>query len=171
MTSIKQGKLVIVNVYKPPNEKWPRPVLLTFEHPSIYVGAFNSHHMEQEYEANKENGEDLTDWISAEDARLVYNANQPSTFRPARWGQDYNPDLTFISTDGDGASLLVSSRLLSDFPHSQHQLAISHVGIKIPVMQSKWVVRWNLGRADWSKFTAEVKKTHYLPNPPNAKEV
>lgn len=77
--------------------------------------------------------------------------------------REYNPDL-LVSSDSKGVPIHLSQNNHSDFPYSQHMPTISHVGVEMPVRPTKQVSRWNIHKADWSGFTANVEKTiHCIP--------
>ena len=130
------GNLHVTNIYKPPNTIWPTPVLHSPNHPTIYIGDFNSHNTMWGYNDNDTQGEELADWSEAEGLELVFDAKQRGTFRSARWNREYNPDLCFISTDQNGTTLPISRRVLTDFPNSQHRPVVIEVGFQIPTIRS-----------------------------------
>uniref|UniRef100_H3A8G6 Endonuclease/exonuclease/phosphatase domain-containing protein n=1 Tax=Latimeria chalumnae TaxID=7897 RepID=H3A8G6_LATCH len=154
-TSIKLGTLTIVNVYKPPTESWPKPALQKLDHSTIYVGDFNSHHTDWGYEVSDANGEALTDWMSAQDVHLVFDAKHHATFRSARHAREYNPDLTLVLTDG--VPIHAPRHVFPVFPHSQHKPVIIHVGIEIPVMAERQ--RGTVLKARWKKQISRIPPT------------
>lgn len=147
----------IVNVYKPPQVRWPPSVLQCVAHPAVCVGDFNSHNSAWGYGSNDENGNILLDWMTVNNYQLVYNAKDRGTFRSARWQRDYSPDLCFVSTGPtDEESIPVARMVLDDFPHSQHRPVLIEYGSKIPLIDSVPVARWNFRCAKWEAFQTEL---------------
>lgn len=87
------ANITILNIYKPPNDNWPNPVLPATVHPSLLASDFNSHHTNWGYYANDKNGEKLSDWLDTEDLQLIFNDKDRCTFHSGRWNYGYNPDL------------------------------------------------------------------------------
>ena len=156
--TVKVGDITITNIYKPPKTNWPSPALQTHTHPEVHAGDFNSHHSSWGYAKDDENGEQLDMWASACDRYLLHDAKQPGTFHSSRWRRDYNPDLCFLSKTSNGRPLHASRKILPLFPHSQHRPALIHIGVEIPLIQSKPQPRWNFRKADWKAFTDDVEE-------------
>lgn len=155
---IKIGDITIVNIYKPPVMKWPAHVIKTHTHPTAYLGDFNSHHELWKYRTSDENGNVLVNWSEEHNIHLVFDAKDRCTFRSAAWKTVHNPDLCFVSSDGNGQPLPVSRRVLDDFPHSQHRPVLLVIGKNIPVIRSFPRARWNFKKANWSAFSKNLDK-------------
>jgi hypothetical protein len=146
----------VCNVYKPPNSSWPDPALPNLGHPALYTGDYNSHHTSWGYTKSDYNGEKLCHWADSANALLVLDLKSKGTFKSARWGKEYNPDLVFSSLDEEGEPLPVKRTVLGDFPNSQHRPVLVEVGLKIPVIESYPVPRWNFNKADWKAFANKL---------------
>lgn len=153
---IQINDLKIVNLYKPPCVNWAPGVLPTFDHPCIYTGDFNSHHTNWRYDTVDENGETLVQWAESSNMHLVFDIKDKGTFHSARWGRDYNPDLIFVSKDQLDQPLHVTRTVLSNFPNSQHRPVMVEIGLKIPLMNSMPLPRWNFRRANWDAFSKDL---------------
>lgn len=114
---IKVCNIHISNVYKPPSKCWLHTVIPCYNHPSVYAGDFNSHHSNWGYSTNDRNGDQIVHWSERNNLWLLYDAKDKGTFHSARWLQDYNPDLTFVSSDSEHKPLLSSRTILANFPH------------------------------------------------------
>lgn len=147
--------LFITNVYKPPAISWPDNVLLTYPHPAVYCGDFNSHHSLWRYAIDDENGESLCQWAENNRLHILFDAKDRGSFHSARWNRDSNPDLCFVSSVDDNP-LPASRSILSKFPQSQHRPAIVNIGVTIPIIRSTLKPRWNFKKADWPKFSAKL---------------
>lgn len=137
------GNLYVNNIYKPPATEWPTFALSSIKYPAIYIGDFNSHHTSWGYRANNTCGDKLVEWSEAEGVKLIHDAKQKGTFHSARWNRVYNPDLCFLSTESNGASLPTQRRVLGDFPNSQHRPVVIEVGYQIQTIKSIPKPRWN----------------------------
>ena len=131
--SIKVGNITIANIYKPPSASWPTQILPALPHPAIYVGDFNSHHTDWGYNDIDEDGEKLQLWAGVNSLELVYDAEQPKTFRSARWQTGSSPDLCLVTTE-NGNRLQASNTVLENFPHSGHRPSLIHIGLQIPTI-------------------------------------
>lgn len=97
VATIKINDLTITNTYKTPEVEFPATVIKTHGPPAIYCGDFNSHSTDWGYSEDDINGEKLKMWASTEELKLIYDPKTKGTFHSARWNQDYNPDLCFVS--------------------------------------------------------------------------
>ena len=157
--TIRVGNIYIANIYKPPNELWTEKNLPPhLPHPAVYVGDFNSHHVDWGYSDCDSNGELLVNWAAEKDLHLLFDPKQKGTFCSARWQQDYNPDLCWVSTSC-GRPHPASYVVLSSFPHSQHRPSLIHAGLTLPVIHSVQKKRWNFRKANWREFTSETEKS------------
>src|SRR5436190_200869 len=154
--AVSVAEVTVVNIYKPPNIEWPNPVLPTFQHPVIYAGDFNSHHSQWGYNADDENGSNLSRWAEENNLFLVYDAKDASTFHSARWNRGYSPDLSFSSCDSSLVPIPAKRKVLGTFPHSQHRPVVVSLGIQISLIQSFPLPRWNFGKANWGNFTKRL---------------
>lgn len=130
------ANITILNIYKPPNEKWPLPTLLPVQHPSVLAGDFNNHHTSWGYDENGENKEVLSKWIETENMQLIFSGKDRHTFHSERWNLGYNPDLCIVSKDHNGVSLQVQRSVLNNFPKSQHRPVHIQIGIQIPLVKT-----------------------------------
>lgn len=166
---IRVGNLSIYNVYKPPSENWPASVLPTCEHPSVYIGDFNSHSTKWGYNCINDDGERLSTWESVNNAQLIYDAKQGGTFESGRWGTATSPDLCFVSKDNSDKPLRINRKLGRRFPKSQHRPAIVEVGVVLPRIKKPAMQRWNVRKADWNIFRAYIEENvnRIEPSPKN----
>lgn len=148
--------VTIVNVYKPPNIIWMDSPIIAQSGPAVYVGDFNSHHTSWGYREDNRNGNSLCDWADRNQLHLVYDAKDRGTFRSARWRQEYNPDLCFVSSNDRNQPLPSSRSVLRNFPNSQHRPVKITIGVTIPIVESIQKPRWNFQKANWPKFQQEV---------------
>jgi hypothetical protein len=157
--AVRVGGFHIVNVYKPPSERWdsmnPIPVM---SHPSVLVGDFNSHHPDWGYKEPNEDGALLQNWASCNDFHLIHDSKQRGTFRSARWQRDYSPDLCWISMV-DGHPQPASCTVLDDFPHSQHRPSVIHIGLRLPIIRGIERKRWNFRKANWTDFEDKTERS------------
>ena len=75
--------MTIHNIYKPPATSWSTQALPILQHPSVYVGDFNSHHTQWKYRDNDDNGEALVDWAEENNMYLVFDAKDKDSFYSA----------------------------------------------------------------------------------------
>ncbi|XP_013401836.1 uncharacterized protein LOC106167580 [Lingula anatina] len=148
------GGTTVVNVYKPPPT--PFTYLPAFQHPCIYAGDFNSQHTEWGYKKNSQDGENLAHWSSSLCLTLLYDSKQPCSFTSRRWGTGSNPDLAFITTNGQ---VNAERTVIGRFPNSQHRPSvITHPAIVKPTITSDQP-RWNFCKADWNTYKAKLNNT------------
>lgn len=70
-----------MNTYKLLNNKWDTESLRLYEHPTLYLGDYNSHHQEEwGYEVNDENRDVLHDHITNNDLDLIYDPKRERYF-------------------------------------------------------------------------------------------
>lgn len=153
--AVKIKQISIINVYKPPNVEWSI-ALPIYEHPTVYMGDFNSHHELWNYADNDKNGEFIVDWALNNELHLSFDAKDNLTFHSRTWDGVYNTDLCFVSTDEHGNPLPAMRSVFHRFPKSQHRPEFLQVGIQIPMIQSMPVARWNFKKANWTKYRESV---------------
>lgn len=153
---VRVEDIAIVNVYKPPATEWPDRPLPVQQHPAIYIGDFNSHHQRWKYPVCDDNGTKLADWADDNAIFLTFDAKDKNTFKSAAWNTESNPDLCFVSCNRNGTPLSASRTVSGGFPHSQHRPVFLEVGIQIPLIRSIPRPRWNLGKADWCKYSQKL---------------
>lgn len=78
---------------------------------------------------------------------------------PARWRQDYNPDLAFVSTDNNHKPLISKRTVLNNFPRLQHRPVLITVGLEFPLINSIQKPRWNFNLAEWPVFQEKLDNT------------
>uniref|UniRef100_W5MY25 Endonuclease/exonuclease/phosphatase domain-containing protein n=1 Tax=Lepisosteus oculatus TaxID=7918 RepID=W5MY25_LEPOC len=139
----------IANVYKPPSEHWDQGMLPTLEHPTVYVGDFNSHHLGWGYSEPDEDGEKVVEWPTNND---LIDPKQCGTFHSARWQKKYSVDFSLVTTIGNHPQP-VSQRMLDDFPHSQHRPLLIHIGLQLSLIHSSAKKCWNFRKADWELYS------------------
>jgi hypothetical protein len=159
LIDIKIGDTHIINIYKPPNARWPDILNLNCQHPAIFIGDFNCHNNQWGYADNDENGELLLRWAESHNLHLIFDAKDRKSFHSARWQRDYNPDLCFVTSNNNDEPLRTSRCVLNDFPHSQHRPVLITVGIQIPLSHTIQKPRWNFQKADWKTFRNQVEQT------------
>jgi len=155
---VQVGGYQIANIYKPPSAHWDVPVLPVLPHPALYVGDFNSHHIDWGYKDHDEDGERLSEWASNNDIILFHDPKQRGTFHSARWSRDYSPDLCW-ATSLNGRPHMVSTVVLEDFPHSQHRPTLVSLGLHLPIIKGSEKRRWNFRKADWAAHTNSLEKS------------
>eukprot|EP00102_Acyrthosiphon_pisum_P015304 XP_008185789.1 PREDICTED: RNA-directed DNA polymerase from mobile element jockey-like [Acyrthosiphon pisum] len=159
------ANITILNIYKPPNEKWPLPTLPSVQHPSVLAGDFNSHHTSWGYDENYENGEILSEWIETENMQLIFSGKDRHTFKSGKWNRGYNPDLCIVSKDHNGVSLQVQRSVLNNFPKSQHRPVRIQIGIQIPLVKTLPKPRWNFRKANWTAFSKSLDNNIWWIDP------
>jgi len=75
--------------------------ILTFPHPSLYVGDFNCQHVNWGYNTTFPGGEGLDSWATSNNLGLLYNPKETASFFSRRWNVGTNPDLAFASLGQD----------------------------------------------------------------------
>ena len=109
------------------------------------------------YQPARTTGEEVREWASRLDLALIYNSNDPGTFRSARCRADNTPDLVFVTRNGDQNPLPVTRQVLGDFPHSQHRPILITAGILLSAGQTLPKPRWNFCKAKWEKYVEEIE--------------
>ena len=150
----------ITNVYKPPGTRLCLDSLPRFQQPCIYAGDFNCHSTTWGYSSTNTDGTTLEHWASNTDVTLLYDLEQPRSFRSARWGTSTNPDLGFANL-----GTCASRRVLECFPKSQHRPSIIESSTTINSVPTRPVKRWNFRKADWAKFTDRLNTRQQSPQP------
>jgi len=141
---------MIINVYKPPCSRFAPTAIPTFPHPSLYVGDFNSQHVNWGCNKTSPDGESLDYWETSNNLGLLYNPKESASFLSHPWNVGTNPGLAFGSFGQDNR--LPDKRVLGKFPWSQHRLSlITPSKLKVPA-HSDPVKRWNFRKADWKRF-------------------
>lgn len=153
----KVAGINIQNIYKPPNVKWSTNTPVTLEHPTVYMGYFNSHHQSWGYSDNNENCETIYEWSSNNNLHLIYDAKEIRTFHSGRWNKGYNPDLCFITRDSEHRPLCTNRIVLSTFPRSQHRPVILNISLQVPIIFSIPKPRWNFRKGDWDNFKLQLE--------------
>ena len=87
--TVQIGELTIHNIHKPPATSWSTQALPILQHPSVYVGEFNSHHTQWKYRDNDDNGEALVDWAEENNMYLVFDAKDKDSFYSAARRRGY----------------------------------------------------------------------------------
>lgn len=146
----------VTNIYKPPNNIWPRNFNINVSHPSIYCGDFNSHHTMWGYNVNDRNGIAVTDWMEDNDHFLIFDAKDKPTFHSSRWNRGYNPDLCIVSCGVSSEPLSVKRKILGDFPRSQHRPMLITFGDMVNFSSCLFKSRWNFKKANWVNFANQV---------------
>ena len=126
--------------------------------PSSNIHDFNSHHTQWKYLQNDANGNTLVDWYENNNLHLVFDAKDRGTFKSARWRNEYNPDLCFVTKDSNHTPIQARRTVEQDFPHSQHRPVIVELGYQIPIIKSVPRPRWNFNKAQWPSFTIDLDK-------------
>ena len=104
----------IINVYKPPRSQLTPTAILTFPHPSLYVGEFN-----WGYSKTSSDGQSLDSWATSNSLGLLYNSKGAARFSSHRWNVSTNPDLAFASVGHDNR--LPNRQVRGNFLWSQHR--------------------------------------------------
>jgi uncharacterized protein (DUF2235 family) len=73
---------------------------------------------------------------------LIYHPKDKETFKEAKWGKDYTPDLSIV-TRARRWQHSVQSLHHWKLPRSQHRPVLLHYGIRIPLTESIEKSRWN----------------------------
>ncbi|XP_061716612.1 uncharacterized protein LOC133524543 [Cydia pomonella] len=168
VTSIEIAQTKICNIYKPPKSRWPEPALPELQHPSVYMGDFNSHHTSWGYKDIDENGKDIMEWADKTNAFLVHDNKTKGSFKSARWNRCYNPDLVFTSKDENSLPVPAKKSILDDFPNSHHRPILLEIGLKIPLVQSYPGPRWNFQKADWNQYAQKLDERIRWIEPQNS---
>jgi hypothetical protein len=128
---------IVVNVYKPPNDNWSNVLLKLFPHPVIYVGDFNSHNQLWGYEHKDADGNRLLEWMTPNKFYLIYHPKDKGTFKSARWGKDYTPDLSIVTHAPADDNTLCNRNIIESFPRNQHRpVLLVHYEIRVPLTES-----------------------------------
>lgn len=122
------------------------------------MGDFNSHHTQWKYSQSDNNGNALVEWYEKNSLHLVFDAKDRGTFKSARWRNEYNPDLCFVTKNSNGSPIQARRSVEEDFPHSQHRPVVVELGYQIPIIKSTPRPRWNFSKANWPSFTIDLDK-------------
>ena len=106
----------IINVYKPPRSRLTPTTILTFPHPSLYVGDFNCQHVNCGYNTTSPDSESLDPSATCNNLGLLYNPKQTASFFSRRWNFGTKPDLAFASLGQDSRQPV--RRVLGKFPRT-----------------------------------------------------
>lgn len=155
---MKVDGFTIANVYKPPSAEFEDNVFPTIEKPSIVTGDFNSHNTLWGYDNNDSDGVRVADWMTRERYSIVYDANDPGTFRSRRWSQSHTRSL-FCVRRFDGTVIPTTRRILKGFPNGQHRSVVINVGLRIPLCRADKKSKWNFSKANWELFTNTIEQT------------
>jgi len=71
----------IINVYKPPHSRFTPTAILTFPHPSLYVGDFNCQYVNWGYNETSED-ESLDSCTTSNNLGLLYSVSNPGFPEP-----------------------------------------------------------------------------------------
>lgn len=155
---IRVGNLSIYNIYKSPSKSWAASVLLTCEHPTMYIGDFNFYSTEWDYNSINDDGEWLSTWEFVNNTSFIYDAKQRDTFESGRWSTSTSPDLSFVSKDINDMPHRINRKLRSKFLKNQPQSAIVKVGVVLPRINKPVLQWWNVRKADWNTFRTYVEE-------------
>jgi len=134
----------------PPHLRFTQMPILTFSHPSLYVGDFNCQHVNWFYNITSPDSESLDPWATSSNLGLLCNPKEAASFSFHQWNVGSNLDLAFTSFGQD--SWLLDRPVLGKFPQSQHRPSlIMPLRLKVPA-HSNPVKRWNFSKADWKRF-------------------
>lgn len=97
--------------------------------------------------------------MNREDFSLLYNADDPGTFKSTRWNRFYTQDLCFLSKYANDDALPAKRKILYGFPNSQNRPVIIHVGLQLPLIRADKKNRWNFTKANWEQFSNEEDRT------------
>ena len=155
MISLRISSMSVVNIYKPPSIKWSEPNMTNFVHPCVFMGDFNSHHVNWGYNNNDHDGVFLKDWMHNNGFNLIFDAKAKKSFFSKVHGTETNPDLCFVSDSiyQTGSAKII---VLNDFPRSQHRPIVLKLGMTIHLVHSLDKPRWNFQKAKWSEFSMEM---------------
>lgn len=167
--AIQMNDIKIFNVYKPPSQNWNHDLFQVDAHPALLVGDFNSRHSTWGYPTDNPDGVKLLEWYTTSGLELILDPKLRRTFHSARWKSDYNPDLCLVSKDKEGIPLPASQEILYTFPRSQHRPIITEIGLKVPIIISPPIARWNLSKANWMEYRRQIEG-NINRIPPNPKE-
>ena len=70
----------IINVCKPPRSRFTPTAILTFLHPSLYVGDFNCRHVNCGYNETSPDGESPDSWVTSNNLGLLYKPKETASF-------------------------------------------------------------------------------------------
>ena len=147
--------IVIHSVYKPPNDQFELPALGHRDLPHIVIGDFNSHSTTWGYNATDDNGEAVEQWADSCDLTLIHDAKLPKSFNSAVWKKGYNPELIFAS---DSIVNMCNKSVMDPIPHTQHRpICVSVEPVVVP-QPTPFRRRFNLLKADWNGYSAELDK-------------
>lgn len=154
--AIKVCSVTFVNVYKPPSVSWPEHTLPDFPNPCVYMGDFNSHHVNWGYRQNDQDGITILDWMNNSGFALIFDAKDKRTFHSNVHGTETNPDLCFVSENlhQNNAS---KTNVLDNFPRTQHRPLVLKLGLAIHIVHSLNKPRWNFSKAHWNNFSTEME--------------
>lgn len=150
---ISVSDIIIANIYKPPAKTRPNPPLPVFQQCTIYMGDFNSHHIDWGYKHNDENGNKICEWINLHNLDLIVDLKDRKTFRSAAHGTSSNPDLCIVSDHLHVSHEKLKREVLSGFPHTQHKPVLLTYGLSIEAVESLPICRWNFQKANWSAYS------------------
>ena len=148
------ANVTTTSVYKPPASEfeWP-PLPERCRRPlHLVIGDFNSHsttcgamsRMTARETSWKHGRMPLTSLSST-------MQNYPSILTVARWKRGYNPDVAFVSTR---IASMCQRDVLDPIPCTQHRPIT--ITIRSLATATHWRRRFNLKKANWSKFSNEI---------------
>jgi hypothetical protein len=141
---------IVENVCRPPSASWSNVPLKLSPHPAIYVGDFNSQNQLWDYEHNDADGNRLLKWMTLNKLHLIYHPNDKGTFKSARWGKDYTPDLSIVTRGPVDNNTLCNLYIIESFLGSQHRPVLLHYGIRVPLTESIEKPGWNFSSVDFA---------------------
>jgi hypothetical protein len=154
--AVKVDGTIVVNVYKPTSASWSNVPLKLFLNPAIYVCDFNSYNQLWGYEHNDTDGNRLLEWMTLYKLHLIYHPKDKRTFKSARWGKDYTPDLSIAIHAPVDDNTLCNRYIIESFPRSQHRPVLLHYETRVPLTESIENPRWNFSSFDWELFAADI---------------
>jgi hypothetical protein len=80
---------------------------------------------------------------------LIYHLKDKGTFKLARWGKDYTPDLSIVIRASVDENTLCN-RYIIESP------VLLHYRIRVTLTEPIEKPRWNFSSVDWQSFAADI---------------
>ena len=142
--------ITVFNLYSPPDRQIELDSIEPGSTDWIILGDFNSHSPSWGYTDLDSKGEEVENWVIANQLVLINHPEDPPSFYSRAWRTCSTPDLAIATDDLQGAS---DREICPQLGGSDHKPVIIHLSQRVPDTHTPYLPpSWNYKKADWTLF-------------------